>query len=307
VAPGTAIPQGSEVTISVYTKDNYFEFDGNMLGIVSGAPKVQPRAFHSIPIIEYPLNTARLGVFEVVIPLLDAINTVQSNRVDGVESFVQSLILLYNCDIDDDAAKHLREAGLVKLKSIGDIKADLKILAEQLDQSQTQTLVDYMYQTILNITGAPNRNGGKSTSDNGTAVQLRDGFEAAETRAKSDELMFKDSERKFLKAVLQIVRETTGTPLKLSDIETKFTRRNYENGLARSQVLTTMLANDKIAPILAFTHCGMFSDPEDAAKQSAAHYEKVKTEQAAKAKAEAEAASKNNFNEPKPKEGSQNA
>ena len=120
----------------------------------------------------------------------------------------------------------------------------------------------------------PNRNGGLSTSDTGSAVIMRDGHSSAESRFKSDELMVKESERKFLKIILQIIRSTVGTSLKLADIETKFTRRNYENGLVKSQILTTMLANDKIHPSLAFAHCGLFSDPEDAAKMSAEYYEK---------------------------------
>ena len=136
-----------------------------------------------------------------------------------------------------------------------------------------------MYQTVLNIVGMPNRNGGTSTSDTGSAVVMRDGHSSAESRFKSDELMVKESERKFLKMILKMLRATVGTPLKLSDIETKFTKtKPYENGLAKSQILTTMLANDKIAPALAFAQCGLFSDPEDAAKMSAEHYEKVKKE-----------------------------
>jgi SPP1 family phage portal protein len=231
------------------------------------------------PIIEYPLNNARLGAFEIVMPILDAINTTQSNRLDGVEQFIQSLLIFTNCDIDDDAAKSLRAAGLIKLKSIGDIKAEVKEIAEALDQQQTQTLTDYMYQTVLNIVGMPNRNGGSSTSDTGAATIVRDGWAAAEARAKDDEIMFKESERRFLKIVLRILRDTVGTPLSLVDVETKFTRRNYENIQTKSQVLTSMLASDKIAPELAFTHCGMFSDPQDAYRQSKAHYEKVKNEQ----------------------------
>ena len=35
---------------------------------------------------------------------------------------------------------------------------------------------------------------------------------------------------------------------------------------------------------MAFQHCGLFSDPEDAAKMSAEYYEKVKAEQAAQVK-----------------------
>jgi SPP1 family phage portal protein len=158
------------------------------------------------------MNNARLGAFETVLSILDAINNVQSNRIDGIEQFVQSLILLYNCDIEDDDAKNLREAGLIKLRSVGDIKADLKILESELNQSQTQTLIDYMYQTVLNIVGMPNRNGGTSTSDTGSAVIMRDGWEAAEARAKDDELMFKESERQFLKSYCGLCAILRGRP-----------------------------------------------------------------------------------------------
>ena len=277
------IKQGDNAIVySVYTPTQYFEIaSDNLVGGMT-VQKTEQRKLGAVPIVEYPLNSARLGAFEIVLPILDAINTVQSNRLDGIEQFIQSLILLYNCDIDDEDAKNIRQAGLVKLKSAGQDKADLKILAEQLDQTQTQTLVNYMYQTVLNIVGMPNRNGGNSTSDTGSAVIMRDGWEAAEARAKSDELMFRESERQILKIALRIVRETVGTALRLADVETKFTRRNYENILSKSQVLAGMLANDKIAPLLAFTHCGLFSDPEDAAKMSAEHYKKVVGDQAAK-------------------------
>lgn len=263
------------IIYSVYTPTQYFEIVSENL--VSGlrVKHSERRALSAIPIVEYPLNNARQGAFEVVMPLLDAINTVQSNRLDGIEQFIQSLIVLTNAEIDEDKAKLLREAGLITLKSFGENKADLKIIAEQLDQQQTQTLIDYMHQTILDIVGMPNRNGGSSTSDTGAAVFQRDGHSSAESRAKADELMFKESERQVLKIALAIMRSTVGTALKLADVETKFTRRNYENGLSKSQILTSMLANDKIAPALAFQHCGLFSDPEDAAKMSAEYYANV--------------------------------
>lgn len=266
------VKKDNKQVFSVYTDTMYYEMESESdnLRII----KTSSRALSDIPIIEYPINSARLGSFEIVLSILDAINTVQSNRLDGIEQFIQSLIVLINSEIEEDKAKLLREAGLITLKTYGDNKPDIKIIAEQLDQTQTQTLVDYMYQTVLNIVGMPNRNGGLSTSDTGSAVIMRDGHSSAESRFKSDELMVKESERKFLKIILQIIRSTVGTSLKLADIETKFTRRNYENGLVKSQILTTMLANDKIHPSLAFAHCGLFSDPEDAAKMSAEYYEK---------------------------------
>jgi SPP1 family phage portal protein len=258
---------------SVWTNTSYFEITSSTPVVALNTPVAEKKTkLGAIPIIEYPLNNARLGAFEVVLSILDAINTVQSNRVDGVEQFIQSLLVFVNCDIDDDSAKTLRESGLVKIKTTGEIKAEIKELTSALDQQQTQTLIDYMYQTVLCIVGMPNRNGGSSTSDTGSAVQLRDGWQGAEARAKTDELSFRESERQFLKAVLRIIRGTVGTSLTLADIDVKFTRRVYENSQSKAQTLVSMLGCDRIAPSLAFTSCGLFSDPEDASKQSEAYY-----------------------------------
>ena len=95
----------------------------------------------------------------------------------------------------------------------------------------------------------------------------------AESRAKATELTFKRSETVFLRIVLNILRRTVGTKLRVHDIEPHFTRRNYENIVSKAQVLTTMLDNAKIAPELAFTSSGMFIDPEAAYLQSKEYVE----------------------------------
>lgn len=268
------------ILYSIYTKDRYFEIKDEH-EILRDEEQVL-----GIPIIEYPLNNARLGAFEIVLPLLDAINTVESNRLDGVEQFVQSLMLFHNVDISSEDYKKLRDEGAIKFKDIDpQFKAEIEYLTAEMNQTQTQTLVDSMYDTVLTICGMPNRNGGSSTSDTGSAVIMRDGWSAAEARAKDTELMFKKSEKEFLKLLLRICRDLSDLTLKLSSLEIRFTRRNYENISQKATVLTTMLGNPKIAPILAFTHCGMFSDPQIAYKMSmeyAAEQEKKAAELAAK-------------------------
>lgn len=251
------------VIYSIYTKDRYFEVENQSMIVREEAQSL------GIPIIEYPANNARLGAFEIVLPLLDAINTVDSNRLDGVEQFVQALMLFHNVDIFGDDFAKLRDEGAIKFKDIDpQYKAEIKYLTSELNQSQTQTLVDHLYNTVLTICGMPNRNGGTSTSDTGSAVIMRDGWSAAEARAKDSELMFKLSEKEFLKLVLRICSDLSDLELKLSDVEVRFTRRNYENISQKATVLTTMLSNPKIAPILAFTHSGMFSDPQLAYRMS---------------------------------------
>lgn len=252
---------------SVYTKDNYFTIDGDLL------TNAQPHALGDIPIIEYPANNARLGSFEIVLPLLDAMNNVASNRMDGVEQLVQAFIKFINCDISRDEYQEFLELGAIKVKSVDGQVADVGVVTTELNQTQSQTLKDDYYNAMLTICGMPNRNGSKSTSDTGAAVVLRDGWSDAEARAKDSENVFKRAEKKMLKLVLRICGDLRDSTLHLRDIDMKFTRRNYEAIQSKSQVLISMLQEPKIHPQLAFQHSGMFSDAESAYSMSMKYYE----------------------------------
>ena len=252
---------------SVYTKDNYFTIDGDLL------TNVQPHALGDIPIIEYPANNARLGSFEIVLPLLDAMNNVASNRMDGVEQLVQAFIKFINCDISKEEYREFLELGAIKVKSVDGQAADVGVVTTELNQTQSQTLKDDYYNAMLTICGMPNRNGSKSTSDTGAAVVLRDGWSDAEARAKDSENVFKRAEKKMLKLVLRICEDLRDSTLHLRDIDMKFTRRNYEAIQSKSQVLISMLQEPKIHPQLAFQHSGMFSDAESAYSMSMKYYE----------------------------------
>ena len=260
--------EDGDVLYSVYTDKWYFEIKKDKI------VKSQPHSLGCVPIIEYPANTARLGSFEIVLPLLDAINEVGSNRLDGVEQFIQAILMLKGVDIDSEDFKVLKEQGGLKVP----IEGDAEYLVQELNQTQTQTLVDYMYQTVLTICGMPNRNGGSSTSDTGSAVIMRDGWSAAEARAKDTELMFKMSEKEFLRIAIQIANTLRDMNLRLSSIEIRFTRRNYENIQEKAQVLTMLLSSDKVHPRLAFEHCGLFVDPELAYTQSMEYAEEREQE-----------------------------
>lgn len=255
--------ENNEKVFSVYTENNYYEFTEY------GEPVEKPNPLGMIPIIEYPAENARLGVFEVVVPLLDALDELQSNRMDDIVQFVNSFLAILGGELDDNIYKKLEEWKTLCLPE----GTDAKYLSATLSQSDVQTFKNDMYEAIYTICGTPNRNGGSSTSDTGSAVILRDGWESAEARAKATEEIFKSSERGFLKIVLRILRDTVGTKLHLSDITPHFTRRNYDNIASKSQVLIAMLNNSKIHPEVAYAACGMFPDPESAYLQGMAYYE----------------------------------
>ena len=255
--------ESNERIFSVYTDKALFilrEF---------GGVTEYPHVLGMNPIIEYPLDESRLGIFEVALPLLDALDELQSNRMDDIVQFVNSFLAILGGQLDEETYQKLNEWKTLCLPE----GVDAKYLSPAMSQNDVQTLKDDLYQAVLTICGVPNRNGGSSTSDTGVATIVRDGWSAAEGRAKTIETCFKEAEKQSLKLDLRILRDTVGTSLKLSDIDIHFTRRNYENIASKAQVLVAMLNNPKIHPELAFAHCGMFPDPESAYLQSIAYYE----------------------------------
>lgn len=275
--------QNGQTLFKVFTKDRVFTFAD---GIGADIPKTvmeEPMRIPNdieeqpidlggdIPIIEYPADSPRLGVFEVVLDLLDAINELQSNRMDDIVQFVNQFLAILGGTIEESDWAKVNENKLICVPD----GVDAKYIGAAMKNTDVQVLKEDLYMAILTICGIPNRSGGVgvSSNDTGAARQLANGWQTAESRAKATETMFKKSEKVFLRIVLNILRRTVGTRLKLHDIEAHFTRRNYENILSKAQVLTTMLDNGKIAPELAFTSSGMFIDPEAAYLQSKQYIE----------------------------------
>lgn len=256
------VQDGENILFTVYTENRVYTF------IKGGNVSVKTNSFGLIPIIEYPANTARLGCFEIVLTMLDAINDFDCARKEAVEQFVQSLLVLYNCAVDEGTtADTIRAAGMILLKTVGDAKADIKVLAEQLDQSQNQTLKDDLYNSVLQIVGMPSQSSaGTSDSSNNGAIILKNGWQGAETRAQDFEAQFELPEMEMLTVVSGICETMMNGKYAFdpADIEVKFTRRNYEDILSKSQTLTTMLGNDKIHPQKAYEASGLFPDTEEA-------------------------------------------
>ena len=87
----------------VYTDTKFFTIDPD--GNVSEETYIGAEQ----PIVEYRYNEARLGIFEVVMSIVNAIDTVTSNRIDGIEQFVQALLLFKGVNIDAEAYQQLKE------------------------------------------------------------------------------------------------------------------------------------------------------------------------------------------------------
>lgn len=265
----------NDVVFEIYTDKWYFKVIGGKI------VEKTPHAIGYEPIVEYPANKSRQGAFEIALPLLDALNAAVSGQLDSVDLFVNAFMKFVNCDVDNEKLELMKEYGAIKIKSEPNLPADVDIVSNEMDQTQTQTLVNSLENQIVLICALPSRGAGgdTSTSDTGRAVELRNGWVSASAKAKTSETFYNKSDKETLKIICKICGDTGYLDLKASDIKAQFTRRNYDNIQSKSQVLISMLQNPQIDPKLAFEYCGLFTDPEAAYKQSSEYYEEYKKEQ----------------------------
>lgn len=261
----------------IYTKDKIFTYVEDIEKLTVSGLEEKANTLGDIPIYEYPANNARLGAFEIVLPLLDAINRINSNDVDAGDTQIQSFLKFINCDLDGDALENLAAYGAIKIKSIDGAPADVDTVKTDYSYDGANITKQDIHNAILTICGMPVMGNGSSISANNGAILIQNGWSQAEARAKSSETMFKGSERTMLELVFKICRTVgkDGVNLKISDVDCKSTRTNYENVQVKAQVLCEMLNTPRVHPKLAFEACGLFSDPENAYLISEEHYEKT--------------------------------
>jgi SPP1 family phage portal protein len=264
----------------VFTESTVFHLTGSVTGKLITTEKnhdymasavsvesVEPNVLGKVPIIEYRYNSVNMGCFEAVIPLLDEINNITSNACDGIEQFIQTLAIAVNCEFPEDTTiTDIRKAGMIALRSIGENKADFKVLTEQLDQTQTKVLVDRLYDQALRIAALPARSSGQSTqSTTGSAVLANFGWYQADCAARNTEDLYIESNRQFDSIVTDILRRKGLLDINLNDFEPQFTHGETANIQAKAQAFQTLMAAG-LHPELAMAKSGISNDPvKDAA------------------------------------------
>ena len=257
----------------LFTKDTHYIIQDQKV-------TAEPNLLGEVPIIEYINNEFRIGAFEPVIDLLDAANVLESNRIEATEQNVQSLTWFNDIDLDDAEIENLRKnpSAFVFTRTVKDATSpDIKVIAVNLQQQDQQVLQNDIYKKILTIVGMPSIGDGNTadSSNNGSTI-VRNGWQHAEARAKDTATLWERSDKRFLRLALKICSDLGASDvegLKESDIVGKFTRRNYEDIMTKSTVLTTLLGCDKVHPEVAYQVCGLAVDPEEACTMGLEWYE----------------------------------
>lgn len=242
------VPEIPKYEIMIYDHKYSYRFSCNTLFPSINGVNFLSKQRHYIgyvPFSEWKINSARIGIVEVVESILDAANMISSNEVDNVIDYVNSILLVYNQKISKQSMDGVLENRAMQLNTTDPSRpADAKYLVNALNHGDVMQKYEALIKVAYSIVGVPQPTT-QSTSggDTGEARNLGGGWASASVVADNEEIMLKESEKNMLEICLAICIKHPSCPIKtldITDIEINFNRNRNDNLLVKTQSLQNL-------------------------------------------------------------------
>lgn len=234
----------SGVVCNVYDDNQWYTYEANTDSFNNMELVItEPHYFGDVPILEYRNNEENQGDFEQLIPLIDAYNILQSDRVNDKEQFVDAFLFLIGIEIDSEEAKKLREERIL----MGYEGAAAQYLSKVMTESDIKVLRDDLKDDIHRFSMVPDLSD-ESFGNNLSGVAIKYKLMGFEQQVKNKERYFARTLRKRFKLYnnyLSILNSMSEVPTHRVDIV--FTYNLPANELEISQMVSNLkdIASDE--------------------------------------------------------------
>lgn len=200
-----------------------------------------PHYFGKVPLDEIYNNAERMGDFENVISLIDAYNTLQSDRVNDKEQFVKALLVITGQvlgDTDEESSETydaIKKHGVMTL----DQGSTASFLTRQLDESSVEILSKSISHDIHKFSGVPDMSD-ENFAGNVSGVAMKYKLLALEQMTKFKERYFTEGLRYRLECIANVLRAKGGAAIDVKDINIQFTHSLPANETELAQLIGSL-------------------------------------------------------------------
>lgn len=222
----------------LYTMSLQSDTAGNWTDRGKEAPK--EHRLSGVPIIEYLNNKFGMGDYEQQIPLIDAYNTLMSDRINDKEQFVDALLVLYGASLADDeeeareAAQVLRENKMLELPE----GSRAEYLLRTFDEEGIETLRKALKEDIYTFSHVPNLTD-ENFSGNSSGVAMEFKLLGLEMLTKIKTRYYKKGLRQRFRLFCNVLR-MKNINIEPESIVADFPRTLPKNLLELSQVIQNL-------------------------------------------------------------------
>ena len=244
------------------------------------------KVLNYLPLIEYSINNARLGVIEKTRDVLNHINVLKSSMADMIVDNANAILVFKNTDIDSNDVQDMKKAGAIIINDNNNGRstagADLDTITVEIPFSGLTSYYEGLLSSAYDIAGVPLASGQVSSGgSNNEAVKLGGGWQNAYIVAKSNIIKFVGKDYEQLSLFLKFCKEIPNCPidnLAISQIAIKYRINQSDNFLNKAQgILNLYNCNMPYDMILQASE--LFSDVTSGSKKWKGNDELVKSQQ----------------------------
>lgn len=192
--------------------------------------------FGEVPFIEFLNNEEEQGDYEQEISLIDAYNTLMSDRVNDKEQFVDSFLLLLGIDIDSEQAKELKKEKIL----LGEIGGQAEYLNKVLNEADTEVLRTALKEDIHKLSMVPDLTD-EEFAGNLSGIALKYKLLGFEQSMRNKEMLFRRGLRERIALYMNFLNVKRNTPIvPLHRVDVEFHRNLPANELEIAQMVSTL-------------------------------------------------------------------
>lgn len=194
-------------------------------------------------IIEYLNNKEAIGDFEQQVTLVDAYNTLMSDRVNDKEGFVDAVLILYGVLLGEDEEEVTEAQRDLKQKKLLELPADAKAeyLSRQMDETGAEVLRKAIREDIYNFSHVPNFMD-ENFAGNVSGVAMEYKLLGLEMITKVKERQYKKGLRKRIRLYCNFLR-MKAILMEAGSIMATFSRALPKNLLELAQIVANLKDN----------------------------------------------------------------
>lgn len=219
----------------------------------------EEHSFGKVPVIEYRNNSYSKGDFQSVLSLIDAYNTIQSDRVNDKEQLVEAVLVLYGFTLTDEILAKLKESRVLQAPKKKD-GTSAEYLEKSLDETGIEMLRKVIEQDIHKISKTPNMSDDNFVG-NASGVAIKYKLLPFEWATNAKERYF----TKGLKERLYLYSKYLNTlDKKQSLVEPHIVTTVFKRSLPQNDFETSQMANNLLDMVSRKTLLSQLSFVEDA-------------------------------------------
>ena len=159
----------SHYIIEVYTADRTCIYKSNLTFSTFGLLEERPNYYKQVPITVFNLNDEWESIFDKIMTLQDAYNTLLSSEVDDFQAFCDAYLVLKNLDADEETLGTMKENRVLLLPEDG----DANYLSKNISDTQIENMLQNINDTIHKIANSPDFSQESFGTSSGIALRFR--------------------------------------------------------------------------------------------------------------------------------------